>query len=119
PAARVRPPSAAGPAAAAPPHPLRRIVAVANTRTVFRCEACGAVHPRWAGQCSQCSEWNTLIEEFDRPKSGATASAAYSGPAATAVPLVSIDSRGAQARSTGITELDRVLGGGLVPGSVT
>lgn len=90
---------------------------MARTRLIYRCESCGATHPQWSGQCSSCSGWNTLTEDVER---GATSkAAAYSGPAAKAVPLASIDANAAVARTTGIGELDRVLGGGLVPGSVT
>ena len=86
---------------------------MARTRTVHRCESCGATHPQWAGQCAACGEWNTLVEDVQRPKP------AYSGPIATAMPLVDVDATAAVARSTGIAEVDRVLGGGLVAGSVT
>jgi DNA repair protein RadA/Sms len=89
---------------------------MARTRTIYRCNECGAAHPKWSGQCSSCSEWNTLVEEFEQPR---TASAAYAGPAARAVPLASVDPSAAKTRPTGITEFDRVLGGGLVAGSVT
>lgn len=92
-----------------------------KTRTIFRCESCGAAFPQWAGQCTACNEWNTLVEELDRPKTGAGVAGTgnYGSPTSKAVPLVSVDARGAHARSTGISEFDRVLGGGLVPGSVT
>jgi len=76
------------------------------------------VFPQWAGQCTACSEWNTLVEDVERGASRGSA-AGYSGPASKAVPLISVDARGAQARQTGISEFDRVLGGGLVAGSVT
>ena len=89
---------------------------MAKTRTIYRCDACGAAHPKWSGQCSACSEWNTLVEEFEQPRA---ASASYAGPAARPVPLASVDPSGAKMRATGITEFDRVLGGGLVSGSVT
>ena len=89
---------------------------MAKTRTVFRCTQCGAAHPKWQGQCAACEEWNTLVEEFDQPRVGA---ASYAGPASKAVPLTSVDASEAQARPTWISEFDRVLGGGLVPGSVT
>ncbi len=88
---------------------------MAKTRTIYRCESCGAAHPKWSGQCSGCSEWNTLVEEFEHPR----AAAEYSGPAARPVPLASVDPSAARMRATGISELDRVLGGGLVAGSVT
>jgi len=89
---------------------------VARTRTIHRCESCDATHAQWAGQCSACGEWNTLVEAVDRPK---PSGAAYRGPASKAVPLSSVDATEAGARPTWISEFDRVLGGGLVPGSVT
>jgi DNA repair protein RadA/Sms len=88
---------------------------MARTRTLYRCESCGAAHPKWSGQCSGCSEWNTLVEEFEHDRTAA----AYTGPAARPVPLASVDPSAARTRTTGISELDRVLGGGLVAGSVT
>lgn len=88
---------------------------MAKTRTIYRCQSCGAAHPKWAGQCGACDEWNTLVEEVEGPKSATP----YVGPAAKAVPLTSIDASEAQARQTWVSEFDRVLGGGLVPGSVT
>src|SRR5205085_11746336 len=89
---------------------------MARTRTIYRCESCGAAHPKWSGQCSACEEWNTLVEEIEGPRASA---ASYSGPAARAVPLASVDPSAARMRATGISEVDRVLGGGLVAGSVT
>ncbi|HUR76414.1 MAG TPA: DNA repair protein RadA [Acidimicrobiales bacterium] len=88
---------------------------MAKTRAIYRCQSCGAAHPKWAGQCGYCQEWNTLVEEAEGPRS----TAAYAGPAAKAVPLTSVDASEAQARPTWVGEFDRVLGGGLVPGSVT
>ena len=90
---------------------------MARTRLIYRCESCGATHPQWSGQCSACNQWNTLVEDVER--GAATKTVGYTGPSAKAVPLASIDANAAVARTTGITELDRVLGGGLVPGSVT
>lgn len=87
---------------------------MAKTRTVFRCSQCGAAHPKWQGQCATCEEWNTLVEEVDVP-----ARVAYAGPASKAVPLTSVDASDAHARPTWVSEFDRVLGGGLVAGSVT
>jgi DNA repair protein RadA/Sms len=96
---------------------------MARARTVHRCTECGAASPRWAGRCPGCGEWNTLLEELDaapagvaRPRARTAASAAGSaGP----VLLADVDPGGFAARATGIGELDRVLGGGLVPGAVT
>ena len=90
---------------------------MAKTRTIYKCQACGNAQPQWAGQCPSCEQWNTLVEEADGPRSARGAT--YAGPAAKAVRLTSVDASGARARPTYVTELDRVLGGGLVPGSVT
>jgi DNA repair protein RadA/Sms len=87
-----------------------------RARTVHRCQACDATAPRWTGRCPTCGEWNSLVEETVRP----TPTAAAGGEARPApVPLASVDAVGAAPRPTGLAELDRVLGGGLVPGSVT
>lgn len=86
-------------------------------RTVHRCTECGSAAPRWSGRCGACGAWNTLVEEVEEPRpAGAVA---RSGPADRPVPLHEVDLHEWSARPTGIDELDRVLGGGLVPGSVT
>src|SRR5271163_2726588 len=89
--------------------------------TVFVCSACGHESPRWSGQCPGCSEWNTLVEELRSRPSGASVRAGgqrAGGPSATPVPLGSIAAAEHTRLSTGIGELDNVLGGGLVPGSL-
>jgi DNA repair protein RadA/Sms len=86
-------------------------------RAVHRCVDCGATSPRWAGRCPACGEWDTLIEErVEAP--GAAGAGAVVG-AVDPIAISEVDIAGARASSTGIGELDRVLGGGLVPGSVT
>jgi DNA repair protein RadA/Sms len=93
---------------------------VSKLRTVHRCQECGAVSARWAGRCGACGAWNSLAEEVDRPgpspRSNGRRAAALHEPA---VPIAEVVADGSAARPTGVTELDRVLGGGLVPGSVT
>ena len=79
-----------------------------------RCTECGTTHPKWAGRCPSCGAWNTLVEEA---APGAIGRAPRS--AATARPITEIVAADARPVSTGLPELDRVLGGGLVPGSVT
>lgn len=79
---------------------------------MFRCADCGATAPRWAGRCSTCAAWNTLAEVAIAPPPAALA-------AAHPVPLCQVDGDAATPRATGVPELDRVLAGGLVPGSVT
>jgi DNA repair protein RadA/Sms len=90
-------------------------VSLAKATTRFVCQACGAVTPKWAGRCETCLEWNTVEPETIGPRPGAAAKA-------TAVQSVSfVGLRGDVAppprAATGIEELDRVLGGGLVPAS--
>jgi DNA repair protein RadA/Sms len=91
---------------------------MARARTTFRCTTCDASSPSWVGRCASCREWNTLVEE---QASTATAAGSLEAgrPPAPAVPIgrVAVDRSGVV--PTGISELDRVLGGGVVPGSAT
>ena len=92
---------------------------MAKARTVFRCSECGAASPKWAGRCQACEAWNTLVEEReDRTVSAALASGSIA-PRDIAVPIADVDTAEWQPRATGIGEVDRVLSGGFVPGSVT
>ena len=87
---------------------------MAKVRVVFRCTECGTAAPQWAGRCPGCEEWNTLVEEVDRP-----AAVPLGPPAERPIQIADVNTREWTSRSTGLSELDRVLGGGLVPGSVT
>ena len=90
---------------------------MAKLRAVFRCTECGAAAPKWVGRCPSCDAWNTLVEELE---DAAVADAARSlGPRDRATSIVEVDTQEWQPVPTGIDELDRVLSGGLVPGSVT
>ncbi len=94
---------------------------MAKARTVYECEACGAQAPKWSGQCLDCGAWNTLSETVSRPAapSGGKASGRrgqYAG-ASGVVDLGSVRGRGETRIGSGLKELDRVLGGGLVAGS--
>ena|SRR5580692_1320273 len=92
---------------------------MARSKEVFICQNCAASSPKWQGQCAGCGEWNTLIAEVlasnsrqarvVRPPKGDGLSSSLAAEATVEVPRL----------ATGSTELDRVLGGGLVPGSVT
>jgi DNA repair protein RadA/Sms len=89
------------------------------TKTLFACRECGATAPKWAGQCAECGAWNTLDETV--PSLGAARrGGAYVGDAVeSAVQSLGAVVAGEQPRiTTGIGELDRVLGGGLVEGAV-
>ncbi len=89
---------------------------VARPATVFTCSACGASAPKWHGRCPACGEWNSLAEE--RAPVRATRGGGPARPAAAPVALRDVSAEHAPRLSTGIGELDRVLGGGLVPGSL-
>ncbi len=93
---------------------------MSKLRIVHRCNECGASHPKWAGRCPSCDAWNSLIEDVQAPQVDVSPVAAFGlGPAGVPCPIAEVDVGGATPCSTGIGELDRVLGGGLVPGSVS
>lgn len=96
---------------------------MAKKKTIFECTKCGHEEPKWAGRCPQCGEWNSFIE---RPLSGKSGSGSggrsasgkiRSGGAPRSVPLSSIEEREELRISTGLNEVDRVLGGGVIRGS--
>jgi DNA repair protein RadA/Sms len=86
-----------------------------KVKIVYRCTECGTSTPKWAGRCGACEAWNSMVEDVE----GGPSALAGLPAAATAVPIGEVDAQFARPQSTGIPELDRVLGGGLVPGSVT
>jgi len=88
-------------------------------RTVFVCSACGADSPRWQGQCPSCDEWNTM-SAFNAPRKPRAAQPGAQGIGASqAEPIGQITATDGDRLGTGYAEFDRVLGGGLVAGSVT
>ncbi|MGH8211893.1 MAG: DNA repair protein RadA, partial [Rhodanobacteraceae bacterium] len=95
-----------------------------KAKTAYVCADCGAEYPKWQGQCEACGAWNTLSEFVVQPaKAGAGGggrNAGYAGAAnaARVQPLIAIAGEGEARHATAIGELDRVLGGGLVEGSV-
>ena len=91
---------------------------MARTRTIYRCSECGAVEPKWAGRCPACEAWNSLVEEVERPVV-AGRDAPLDGGAGRPVPIAEVDMEAWAPSATQVGELDRVLQGGLVPGSVT
>lgn len=94
---------------------------MARLRLVYNCSDCGASFPKWAGRCTSCGSWNSLVEDVEEPAgSSATIAAGLAlVPAASAQRIGDVDVQHGAPMPTGIDELDRVLGGGLVPGSVT
>lgn len=89
--------------------------------TIFYCQNCGHESAKWLGQCPGCKEWNTMVEEPVQKKSGGRRGADILSGQRTAEPvnLAAVDLTESVRMSTHIGELDRVLGGGLVPGSLT
>jgi DNA repair protein RadA/Sms len=87
---------------------------MAKPRVEFRCDNCGASAPQWSGKCPSCGEWNTLREGRTPVAAGGLVPLIE-----PAIPVGDVDMTEWEARPTGISELDRVLAGGLVPGSVT
>jgi len=95
---------------------------MAKAKTVYVCSACGAASPKWAGQCGECGAWNTLVESVDAPvpaRGGRFAGYAGKAGGVRVQRLSEVAPGEVQRTATGLAELDRVLGGGLVPGSVT
>jgi len=97
-----------------------------KAKTVYRCTECGAEHPKWAGRCDVCGEWNTLVEEiFNAPvassaarRRGGASALGEGGNVATTARLGEVQGSESRRWKTGINEFDFVLGGGIVPGSM-
>jgi DNA repair protein RadA/Sms len=90
-------------------------------RTLFVCQECGAQAPKWMGRCAECGAWNSLVEERVAEPAPAAVAARYASPggiAQTARLYEDVDVAPAARVSSGIDEFDRVLGGGIVPGSL-
>ncbi len=88
---------------------------MAKPSRAFVCQSCGSVEPRWAGRCGSCGEWNTLVEDIT--PAGAPGGAGKTRGNVVALETLTGNTAEAVRLSTGIAELDRVTGGGLVPGS--
>src|SRR3569623_2804255 len=88
---------------------------MAKTKTIYTCTECGGQSPKWQGQCPHCNAWNTLVEtiaESAKPRFAALAATS------TVQLLHDVEASEESRIATDIGELDRVLGGGLVPGGV-
>ncbi len=87
-------------------------------RSVYTCSNCGSQSPKWLGKCPDCQQWNSFVEETLTPTSPrGSATAASGGDSAVALRLEQISGGAEQRQPCAIAELDRVLGGGIVPGS--
>ncbi|MBQ6021490.1 MAG: DNA repair protein RadA [Clostridia bacterium] len=88
-----------------------------KVKTVYVCSACGYVAPKWSGQCPECSAWNTFEEEIQQP-AGPSVKKTSSSDGIKVYQLKEIEREYEHRYKTGSSELDRVLGGGLVKGSI-
>ncbi len=91
---------------------------MARVRTAFVCEQCGHIFPKWSGRCSECGTWNSVVEtKLEEGREKRTARLPL-GPTGEPQPLPTISADGFQRIPVPMEELNRVLGGGIVPGSV-
>ncbi|MBI2402941.1 MAG: DNA repair protein RadA [Gemmatimonadetes bacterium] len=91
-------------------------------RSVYRCTECGAEYPKWVGRCEGCGAWNTVAEEAVGRAGGATArrsARSHRRPAEPPIRLSEVKAESLRRWTTGLNEFDFVLGGGVVPGSLT
>ncbi|MCG6188199.1 DNA repair protein RadA [Maribellus maritimus] len=87
------------------------------TKSIYTCQNCGFQSPKWMGKCTSCGEWNTFLEEIiEKKKSAAKVAARHLGN--QPITLENIQAAKTQRIVAGIKEFDRVLGGGIVPGSL-
>src|ERR1700744_1985030 len=87
---------------------------MAKAKSVYVCQACGLRSGKWLGRCPECGEWNSLVEEVSEAARPAGTMRSTDGPQ----PIRHVKASERDRLSVGIGELDRVLGGGLVPGSL-
>src|SRR5690606_38359420 len=86
-----------------------------TAKAAYRCSECGWQTSKWVGRCGECQTWGSVTEAASATPARIVASGPVTAPAR---PIGQVDVRSAQARPTGLDELDRVLGGGIVPGAV-
>lgn len=91
---------------------------MAKAKTVFFCTNCGNESPKWQGRCPGCGQWNTLIEHIEKPAAAGRAKSAPVGMSRTPKRIHDVDTGDEIRFHTGMGELDRVLGGGAVEGSL-
>jgi DNA repair protein RadA/Sms len=89
-----------------------------KAKTMYVCQECGAQAPKWLGRCAECGAWNSLVEERVAPAAEEPERRYALASGRSARLYADIDTVAAERLSTGITEFDRVLGGGVVPGSL-
>lgn len=87
-----------------------------TAKTLFACQSCGYESPKWMGRCTECGAWDSFAEEVRRP--AAAGKQAMTAKGNRPVPIDAVELVDEERQSTGIAEFDRVLGGGLVPGTL-
>jgi DNA repair protein RadA/Sms len=92
--------------------------AASREKIVFACAECGHSSPKWLGQCPGCKRWNTMHEEVAAPEPRSPGRGWGAASSSRPVPLREVEACDEDRQRTGIAELDRVLGGGVVPGSL-
>ncbi|MGZ5194632.1 MAG: DNA repair protein RadA, partial [Ramlibacter sp.] len=91
---------------------------MAKDKTIYTCTECGGASPRWLGKCPHCEAWNTLIETVVETPAGNRHRFASLAKTSQVAALADIEASEIERTPTGIGELDRVLGGGIVEGGV-
>ena len=91
---------------------------MAKTKIRYVCQSCGSAQPKWQGRCPDCGEWNTLVETVIQEPAPGRAAAILSDTSTVPLALPDIPADGYERIPVPIAELSRVLGGGIVPGSV-
>lgn len=89
-----------------------------TSKTIFCCQSCGYQTPKWMGKCPDCGEWQSFVEEIQTDKTSQGAIRNFSSLQTKPVPIDSVELVGEDRILTNISEFDRVLGGGLVPGTL-
>jgi DNA repair protein RadA/Sms len=88
---------------------------MAKPKLAFCCQTCGTLHPKWTGQCTGCNAWNTIVEEINTPTP--LRFAGYAGEKSSMQRMADVVLETTVRTSSGLSELDRVLGGGIIMGS--
>jgi DNA repair protein RadA/Sms len=90
---------------------------MSKNKLTFCCQNCGSLYPKWSGQCTDCGGWNTIAEEIRQPTTSSSRYQGFAGKEAAMMRMAEVALQTETRISSGSLELDRVLGGGIVPGS--